>query len=39
MNRDDIIIIHGTNYKEMAKQVLDRAGVADEIGDRKKRVA
>lgn len=39
MNRDDIIIIHGTNYKEMAKQVLDWAGVADEIGDRKKRVA
>lgn len=35
MNRNDIIIIHGTNYKEMAIQVLERADVASEIGDKK----
>lgn len=39
MERNDIIIIHGTDYKEMAKKVLERADVAGEIGDRRKRVA
>ncbi len=39
MNRDDIIIIHGTNYKEMAKQVLECHRSADQRVDRKKRVA
>ena len=28
MERNDIIIIHGTNYKEMAIQVLEKADVA-----------
>ena len=39
MERNDIIIIHGTDYKEMAKKVLERADVAGDIGDRKKKVA
>lgn len=39
MNRNDIIIIHGTNYKEMAKSVLERADVASDIGDTSKKVA
>lgn len=39
MNKNDIIIIHGTNYKEMAMQVLEKANVAEDIGDREKSVA
>lgn len=39
MNKNDVIIIHGTNYKEMAIQVLEKANVAEDIGDRKKSVA
>lgn len=39
MNQNDIIIIHGTNYKEMAVQVLEQADVASEIGDRNKSIA
>lgn len=39
MQKNDILIIHGTNYKEMAIQILERAGVADLIGSRDKSVA
>ncbi len=39
MNQNDIIIIHGTNYKEMAIKVLEKADLASDIGDRKKSVA
>ena len=39
MNKNDIIIIHGTDYKEMAKKVMDRADVASEIGDKNKKIA
>ena len=39
MNRKDIIIIHGTDYKEMAKMVMDRADVAGDIGDLNKKIA
>ena len=39
MERNDIIIIHGTNYKEMAIQVLEKADVASRIGSRDKSVA
>ena len=39
MEKNDIIIIHGTNYKEMAVQVLEKAGLADLIGSRDKSVA
>lgn len=39
MERNDIIIIHGTDYKEMAIRVLERADVAGDIGDRGKLVA
>lgn len=39
MNNKDIILIHGTDYKNMAKQVLEHANVAEDIGDRSKHVA
>ena len=39
MNRNDILMIHGTNYKEMAYKVLEAADVAGEIGDRDKKIA
>lgn len=39
MNRNDIIIIHGTDYREMTKRVLERADLAAEIGGRNRRVA
>lgn len=38
MNKNDIFIIHGTNYKEMAKQILERADVAAEIGHMDKKI-
>ena len=38
MNRNDILMIHGTDYKEMAKQVLKAADVAGMIGDRAARI-
>ncbi|MBE5997061.1 MAG: DUF362 domain-containing protein [Lachnospiraceae bacterium] len=39
MNKNDILIIHGTDYKEMTKKILDAAGVASMIGDKKAEVA
>ena len=39
MEKNDIIIIHGTDYKNMAKRVLEQAGVAADIGDLNKKVA
>ena len=39
MEKKDIIIIHGTDYKEMAIKVLERAEVAADIGDTGKSVA
>lgn len=39
MNQKDILIIHGTDYKNMAKKVLESANIADDIGDRKKKIA
>ena len=39
MERNDIIIIHGTDYKEMAKKVLEQAGLAADIGGRTRKVA
>ena len=39
MTKQDILIIHGTDFKEMAKQILTRADVAALIGDRDKQVA
>ncbi len=39
MNRNDIILIHGTDYKQMAKNVLEAAKVAEDIGDINKKVA
>lgn len=39
MNRNDIILIHGTDYKEMTKRVLEAAGLAEDVGDKKARIA
>lgn len=39
MERNDIIIIHGKDYKKMAKNVLERADLASDIGDVNKKVA
>ena len=39
MEKNDIFIIHGTDYKNMAKRILEQAGVAADIGDTNKKVA
>ncbi len=39
MERNDVLIIHGTNYKEMVKQVLERADIASEIQNKDAEVA
>lgn len=39
MNKNDVYIIHGTNYKDLTKQLLESASLAEDIGDRKKHVA
>lgn len=38
MNKNDIYLIQGLNYREMAVEVLRAAEVAEDIGDRTKRV-
>lgn len=38
MNQHDIIIIHGTDYKDMARKVLEAADLASDIGDTGKRI-
>ena len=39
MNKNDIILINGTDYKQMARAVLEKAFLADLIKDRSKKVA
>lgn len=39
MEKNDIIIIHGTDYKNMAKKVLEKADVASAIGGVSRKVA
>ena len=39
MQNQQIILIHGKNYKQMTKQLLQAAGLADEIGSRDTPVA
>ena len=39
MNRNDIYIIHGTDYKEMTIHLLTEAGLAQEIGYRSRHIA
>lgn len=39
MEQNDIILIHGKDYKNMAKKVMEQADVASDIGDRQKKVA
>lgn len=38
MSKNDYYVIQGENYKQMAVQVLRAAGLAADIGDRKKRI-
>ena len=38
MNRNDILMIHGTEYKEMTKKLLKEADLESLIGDRSKRI-
>lgn len=39
MEKKDILIIHGTDYKNMTIRILKRAGLAEQIGDRNKKSA
>lgn len=39
MERNDIIIIHGKDYKDMAKKVLEQADLVSDIGDVNKKIA
>ena len=34
MNKNDIFIIHGTDYKDMTLRLLTEAGLAEQIKDR-----
>lgn len=38
MNKNDIFMIHGTNYKEMTKELLEAADLAALIGDKNKKI-
>ena len=38
MKNNDILIIHGTDYKNMTIRLLEQAGLADLIGDRNKKI-
>lgn len=39
MKQNEIILIHGNDYKSMTIQLLEHAGLAEEIGDRRARIA
>lgn len=39
MKKRDIFLIHGTDYKEMTKQLLERANLAADIRDQEKKIA
>ena len=39
MNKNEIFIIHGTAWRDMTKQLLEAAGLADMIGSRQKKIA
>ncbi len=39
MNKNDILIIHGTDYRQMAKKILEKADVAADIGNKNKKIA
>ncbi len=38
MEKNEILLIHGKNYKEMTKEILAAAHLAEQIGDRKKKI-
>ncbi len=38
MERNDILLIHGTDYKDMTKKLLSAAGLAEDIGARDKKI-
>lgn len=39
MNKNDIFLVHGTDYKEMTLKLLERADLAGDIGDTGKKIA
>ncbi|MCC8163804.1 MAG: DUF362 domain-containing protein, partial [Lachnospiraceae bacterium] len=39
MKKNEILVIYGTEYKELTKQLLEEADLAGMIGDREKRIA
>lgn len=38
MEKNQIFMICGTEYKNMTREILEESGLADLIGDRKKRI-
>ena len=34
MQKNDILLVHGTNYKQMTKDLLTKADLASDIGDK-----
>ena len=38
MEKNEIFMIYGKKYKEMTKQILDAAGLAEQIGDTNKKI-
>lgn len=38
MDKNEILMIHGTDYKKMTLEILTAAKVAEQIGDRRKRI-
>lgn len=39
MNKNDVYLIHGTDYKEMTKKLLEAVDLASDIGDKNKKIA
>ncbi|MCC8127373.1 MAG: DUF362 domain-containing protein [Clostridiales bacterium] len=39
MNKNDIYLIHGTDYKEMTKRLLEKVDLAGDIGSKDKKIA
>ena len=38
MEKNEILMIYGKNYKEMTKEILTSAKLAEQIGDKKKKI-
>lgn len=39
MHNNDIFLVHGTDYKNMTKRLLEKANLAEDIGDTHKKIA